>query len=242
VTRKSGWLVGLAIISAQTHADAIVTGTLGATSDLVIRGLSLTRGRPAAQASIDLEFPSDLYVGAFVATTDPNRGPSPNFEMDAWIGRYWSLSENVSADLRLSRYVYPDDPRRVTYDRTELTATVGFRNQVFFAAIYSPDTAAVGSSPGYHGSEAAAWALELSGRRPLNERWALSAGVGHYDLQQVYDDSYTYWNATVTATLAAFELQVAYLGVSSAAERHFAARSVGDRIAVTALWRFSSAP
>lgn len=223
------------------QADTVVSGSLGATSDLVFRGLSLTRGRPAAQVSVDFEFPKEFYVGAFAATTDPNAGPSPKYETDFWAGRYWSLSDQFSADVRLSYYLYPDDPRRVSYDRGEITGTLGFRNKLFLAAIYSPDISALGSSPGYHRS-ASAWAVEMSGRHPINDHWALSAGVGHYNLEQVYDDSYTYWNATVTATLAPFELQVAYLGVSSEAERHFVGGSVGDRIAVTALWRFSSTP
>jgi uncharacterized protein (TIGR02001 family) len=235
-----GWLLSLALAgSGLAQADTVVTGSLGGTSDFVFRGLSLTRGKPAAQMSVDFEFPRELYFGAFAATTDPNPGPSPNYEVDVWVGRYWSLGENFSADLRLSHYAYPDDPRRVTYDRTEITGTVGYRNALYVAAIYSPHTRAVGSSPGYH-DDGAAWAFELSGRRPLNDRWAVSAGVGHYDLEQVYDDSYSYWNVTVAATIAPFEVQLAYLGVSSHADRHFADGTVGDRVAVTALWRFSS--
>ena len=223
------------------HADSstIITGSLGGTSDFVYRGLSLTRGEPAAQASVDVEFPREFYFGAFAATCDPNPGPSPNLEVDVWAGRYWRVSQDFSADLRLSQYTYPDDPRRVSYNRTEITGTMGFRNQLFLAAIYSPNTQAIGSAPGYLNN--GAWALEFSGRQPLGERWSVAAGFGHYDLQHVYGMSYNYWNATVTATLAPFELQLAYLGIDDDAEDHFASRSVGDRVAFTALWRFSSA-
>jgi uncharacterized protein (TIGR02001 family) len=230
----------LLMTSALAQADAVnvVTGSLGATSDFVFRGLSLTRGKPAAQASLDVEFPKEFYVGAFVATADPNRGPSPPVELDAWAGRYWRVSQNFSADVRLSQYTYPDDPRRVSYNRSEVTGTLGWHNQLFVAAIYSPNTKAVGSAPGYR--EGSAWAVELSGRKPLGERWALSAGLGHYDLGNIYGMSYNYWNATVTATLAPFELQLAYLGVDGEAEDHFTSRSTGDRIAFTALWRFST--
>jgi uncharacterized protein (TIGR02001 family) len=239
VTRGIGTIL-LIMTGMVAHADAVnvVTGSLGATSDFVFRGLSLTRGKPAVQASLDVEFPKEFYVGAFVATADPNPGPSPPVELDAWAGRYWRVSDSLSADVRLSEYSYPDDPRRVSYDRTEITGTLGWRNQLFAAAIYSPNTKAVGSSPGYH--EGSAWALELSGRKPFSDRWALAAGVGHYDLHEVYGMSYNYWNATLTATLAPFELQLAYLGISGEADHHFADRSTGDRIAVTALWRFST--
>jgi uncharacterized protein (TIGR02001 family) len=226
--------------SAAARADSasVFTGSVGGTSDFVFRGLSLTRGKPAAQMSLDVEFPKEFYVGAFVATADPNAGPSPDVEFDMWAGRYWRVSENFSADVRLSQYTYPDDPRRVTYNRSEITGTLGFRNQLYLAAIYSPNTEAIGSAPGY--MNGGAWALELSGRKPLSERWALSAGFGHYNLEHVYGMSYNYWNATVTATLAPFELQLAYLGVDDTAAEHFVSRSVGDRVAFTALWRFSS--
>ncbi len=226
--------------SGMAHADSVqvFSGSLGGTSDFVFRGLSLTRGKPAAQASLDIEFPREFYVGAFVATADPNPGPGPPVEMDFWAGRYWRISEKFSGDLRVSQYTYPDDPRRVSYNRTELTATVGFRNQFYLAAIYSPNTKAVGSSAGYE--EGNTWAVEVSGRQALNERLAISAGFGHYGLDEIYHDSYNYWNVTLTATLAPFELQLAYLGVDSSAAEHFAPDSVGDRVALTALWRFSS--
>jgi hypothetical protein len=84
------------------------------------------------------------------------------------------------------------------------------------------------------------WAFELSGRHAINDRFAVSAGFGHYALEDVYHDSYNYWNVTLTATLAPFELQLAYLGVDDSAEEHFDPDAVGDRVALTALWRFSN--
>ena len=222
------------------HADSVqvFSGTLGGTSDFVFRGLSLTRGKPAAQASIDVEFPKEFYIGAFVSTADPRPDPSPYVEMDFWAGRYWQFSENLSGDLRLSQYTYPDDPRRVSYNRTELTATVGLHNRFFAAAIYSPNTSAIGSSAGY--DEGNAWAVELSGRQPINEHLSISAGIGHYGLEEIYHDSYNYWNVTLIAAFQPFELQFAYLGVDGNVDQHFDPDSVGDRFAVTALWRFST--
>lgn len=227
-----------ACFATQAVAATVVTGSLGGTSDFVFRGLSLTRGKPAAQGSIDVEFPREFYIGGFVATCDPNPGPSPAVEFDVWAGRYWRVSEEFSADVRLSQYTYPDDPRRKNYNRTEITGTLGWRNSLFLAAIYSPNTDAVASSPGYE--EGQAWAVEASGRHPFNEKFAISAGIGHYGLEDVYHDSYNYWNVTLTATLAPFELQLAYLGVDDRAADHFRADAVGDRVAFTALWRFST--
>jgi hypothetical protein len=80
----------------------------------------------------------------------------------------------------------------------------------------------------------------VSARKTLNDRFAVSGGVGHYGLNEIYHDSYNYWNATVTATLAPFEFQLAYLGVDDNAGDHFNRKSVGGRVALTVLWRFSS--
>src|SRR4051812_50003844 len=102
-----------AACAASAHADSVqvFSGTLGGTSDFVFRGLSLTRGKPAAQASIDVEFPREFYVGAFIATCDPNHGPSPPVEMDFWAGRYWRGAEDFFSPLPPSPDTSPAAPR-----------------------------------------------------------------------------------------------------------------------------------
>jgi uncharacterized protein (TIGR02001 family) len=242
VTRRIRTLVLICLAgcgAARADGTRVVNGSVGLTSDFVYRGLSLTRGKPTAQASVDVEFPREFYVGGFVAGADPNAGPSPAVEFDVWAGKYWRLPADFSFDLRLAQFTYPDDPRRVNYNRSEIAGTLGFRNRLYFAAIYSPNTRALGSSPGY--DEGDVWSMEVSARHALNERFALSAGIGRYGLGDVYHDSYNYWNATLTGVFVPFELQLAYLGVDSGLESHFSGDSVGERVALTALWRFSIA-
>jgi uncharacterized protein (TIGR02001 family) len=230
-------LAGSGPVNAQ--GVRLVTGSVGGTSDFVYRGLSLTRGKPAAQASLDVEFPHEFYLGGFIANVDPNPGPSPRAEFDVWAGRYWRLANDFSVDLRLSQYTYPDDPRRVNYNRSEVTGTLGYRNRLFVAAIYSPNTQAVGSAPGYKND--GAWALELSANHAFNDRYSLNVGLGHYGLDGVYGGNYRYWNATLAANFSPFELQLAWLGTDSGAEPLFPDSTAGQRVAITALWRFSSA-
>jgi uncharacterized protein (TIGR02001 family) len=224
--------------TAQAEGTRFVSGSLGGTSDFVYRGMSLTRGKPTLQASLDVEFPNEIYLGGFVAGTDPNPGPSPAVEFDVWAGKYWRLPNDASFDLRLTQYTYPDDPRRINYNRAEVSGTFGFRNRAYVTAIYSPNTRAIASSPGYE--EGGIWAVEISARHALSPRYTVSAGVGHYALDDVYHDSFRYWNATLSAVFSPFEVQLAYLGVDRGTEEHFTSDSVGDRVAVTALWRFSS--
>jgi uncharacterized protein (TIGR02001 family) len=223
---------------AQGSGTRSISATVGATSDFVFRGLSYTRGKPAGLASFDVEFPSQTYFGGFVSSADPNPGPSPAVEMDFWLGHHWSLGTSFSADLRLTHYMYPDDPRVADYDRDELTATLGIKDSVFLSATWSPNTDAVGSLAGLsHGD---VWSVELSGRRPFGGRYALGAGVGYYGLDEVYDEGYAYWNVTLTWDFGPVQLQLAALGADSDGERIFGTRSAGERLALTALYRFST--
>ncbi len=241
VTRHPGTLILICLAgcgAAKADNSRVITGSVGITSDFVYRGISLTRGKPTGQASLDVEFANQFYAGGFIAGADPNPGPSPAVELDVWLGRYWQLENDFSLDLRLTQYTYPDDPRRVNYNRGEITGTLGYRNRFYAAAIFSPNTRALGSSPGYE--DGGVWSLEVSARHPFNDRYTLSAGVGRYSLEDVYYESFNYWNVTLTAAFKPFELQLGYLGMDGMAGI-FTEDSVGDRVAVTALWRFSSA-
>jgi uncharacterized protein (TIGR02001 family) len=236
---RTYFLAGIAGLgTAQAGESRVITGSLGLTSDFVYRGLSLTRGEPTGQASLDVEFANQFYAGGFIAGADPNPGPSPAVEMDLWLGRYWRLTRDLSFDVRFSQYTYPDDPRRVNYNRSEITGTLGLRDRFFVAAVYSPNTQALGSSPGY--GDGHVWAVELSARQPLSDRFSLSAGVGHYSLEDVFLDSYQYFNVTLIGSFEPFELQVAWLGSNGLEPAVFSSDSTGNRVAVTALWRFSS--
>jgi uncharacterized protein (TIGR02001 family) len=224
---------------AQGTGSRAISVTAGATSDFVFRGLSYTRGKPAGLVSFDIEFPSSIYLGGFVSSADPNPGPSPKVEMDFWLGKAFRLGESFSADLRYTHYMYPDDPRVADYDRDELTLTLGAKDTVFLAATWSPNTDSLGSLAAPAQGEDV-WAVELSARRPIGSRFSIGAGVGYYELDEIYQGGYAYWNLTLSADFAPFELQVALLGADNEAEYIFGTRSAGERVAVTALYRFSS--
>lgn len=222
---------------ASAQAAINVSGSIGATSDFVFRGLSYTRGGPAIQASIDLEHASGLYGGLFASSTNPNPGRSPAAEVDAWLGYGRNLSDALSLDLRYLHYAYPDDPRLVEYDRDEFTAALGWRGIVFLAATYSPNTDAIASTPGF--GEGDAGTLELSFRHQLSTRWSISAGVGRYYLSDIYDADYDFWGVTLSADLTPFELHLAALGADDTAERIFTSRVADERFAATVLYRFT---
>jgi len=225
------------LVHASARADVVTSGSIGATSDFVFRGLSYSRGDPAVQASLDLDFAQGVYAGTFVSTTNPNPGPSPPAEVDLWAGYHRALGNSWSADLRYTHYMYPDDPRVADYDRDEFTASLGVRNALFLAATYSPNTEAIASAPGF--SRGDTWALEVSARHQFTPRWSLALGGGRYLLDDIYADDYDYWGVTLSADFAPVELHLAVLGADNTAERLFTTRAAGERVAVTVLYRFT---
>jgi uncharacterized protein (TIGR02001 family) len=232
VVSASGW--GTPNAQAQTR----VAGSIGATSDFVFRGLSYSRGDAAVQASIELELPSAFAFGAFASSVNPNPGLSPSAELDLWAAYSHSWSDWLATDLRYTHYMYPDDPRVADYDRDELTATLAVRGLAFVSATFSPNTEAIAARPGF--STGDTWTLELSARHALSERWAISAGVGRYFLDEIYGIDYDYWGATLSADFAPIEVHFAVLGSDNAAEGIFTSRTAGERVALTTLYRFGS--
>ena len=228
---------GVALMSSAL-AQTTMSGSIGATSDFVFRGLSYSRSDAALQASVDLELSSGFVLGAFTSSVNPNPGRSPGAEVDVWAAYGRSLNDWLAADFRYTHYMYPDDPRVADYDRDELTATLALQGSAFISATFSPNTDAIASTPGFF--EGDTWSLELSGRHALSDRWTISAGIGRYFLDEIYGIDYDFWGATLSADFAPVELHLAVLGSDSTAERIFTSRSAGDRVAATILYRFGT--
>jgi uncharacterized protein (TIGR02001 family) len=242
LARLLGFLIAITGIDVALMSSALaqmtMSGSIGATSDFVFRGLSYSRSDAALQASVDFAFSPGLALGAFTSSVNPNPGRSPNAEFDFWAAYTRSVNDWLAADFRYTHYMYPDDPRVADYDRDEFTATLALRESAFISVSFSPNTEAIASTPGF--SEGDTWSLELSGRHALSERWAISAGVGRYFLDEIYGIDYDYWSATLSADFAPVELHLAVLGSDDTAERIFTSRNAGERVAATILYRFGT--
>ena len=142
--------------------------------------------------------PNEFYVGAFVATADPNPGPSPD-------GRARCLGGPLLAPLgRLLRATCGCRSTPIPTIRGASATTAPSSPARWVFATSCSSRLSIRRTPrrsaprrGY--DEGNAWAVELSGRHSFNERFAISAGVGHYGLEEIYHDSYNYWNVTLTA-------------------------------------------
>ncbi|HZF77463.1 MAG TPA: TorF family putative porin [Acetobacteraceae bacterium] len=89
----------------QTIGDFTVAVTPGVTTDYLFRGISQTRGRPAAQLTLDVEHASGFYIGAF-ASNVAFAGTNARQELDLLAGYRFAVGD-LKLDLGGIYYSYP---------------------------------------------------------------------------------------------------------------------------------------
>src|SRR5690606_17723495 len=127
-----------ATLSAQT-LEPLLSGYVTLTTDYRHRGLSESSGEPSLQAGVDYQRANGLFAGAWAARIDyaqPSEDSSTRFK----IGYYLGVSKRIgrwSWTATAVRYTYPG--LAYDYDYGELSATVGFRDRLFFTTAYIDD-------------------------------------------------------------------------------------------------------
>ena len=97
------------LLACPDPAEAVdLSGDVGLVSDYRFRGMTLSNGQPAAQASLSLESESGPYVGAW-ASTIREPGSKTSAEIDLYAGYEVEFSEAVGLDFVATYYAYPWD-------------------------------------------------------------------------------------------------------------------------------------
>jgi len=163
------------------------------TSDFLFRGVSQTQENPAIQGGIDFQHKSGLFAAVWGSNVDfPNnaqRERRRDLEVDYFLGYGRDLSQAWSGYASLVRYDYPGSDPAFSYAYNELNLALQFRDRLAWSVAYSDD--AFG-----HGQTAISY--EVVARFPLPAAMDLSAGVGRSDVENLYGESYTYWNLGVS--------------------------------------------
>lgn len=106
--RLTKTIIALAVIAAAVPDKAMAadwSADLGLTGDYRYRGLSLSGGKPALQATLGAELKSGLY-GELWGSTIANDGAG-RIELDATAGYAVGLTDALSLDLSATFYGYP---------------------------------------------------------------------------------------------------------------------------------------
>jgi uncharacterized protein (TIGR02001 family) len=227
---------GLPLLPAVARGEGSLGGLVAGTTDYVFRGISQTRGGPAAQAGVNFQTDGGWFIGAWASTVDPNPGPGPTAEFNLFGGHGWQLGSAWNARLTYVHYAYSGDAYHVDYDYDELIGAIGYRDQLVASVSWSPNTSR------YAGYEVArdrsAYSVDVVGRWSLYGPVAAVASVGYYDLHDLFGTGYTYGSLGVACSFEHLELDAAFYSTSGQAKDLFGPDVAGSRWSVTAAWRF----
>jgi uncharacterized protein (TIGR02001 family) len=222
-----------ALWAGAAHAQSF-GGSAGVASEYVFRGVSQSDGNPSGQLDLHYYGSRDWYAGVWAASV--RRGDErTTAELNAYLGYNFAIVAPWNGSVTLVHYDYPWNHPRSSYAYDELSATLAYSDRLFVSVAASPDTA-LDRSYG-RTTRGAAFAYDLSGRRPLWHGWAADAGIGYYDLHRQLDAGYAYYSAGVDYRWRMLQLQVLYIGTDARAKRLFYEDAAHDWTA-TALWRF----
>ncbi len=97
-------ILGSSAVVTANADDFGVTATIDYTTDYVFRGVSLAES--AIQPGVEVAF-GDAYVGAWVSTAIGDTSFFAGDELDLYAGYGLSLSDDLSADVGITYYHYP---------------------------------------------------------------------------------------------------------------------------------------
>lgn len=113
-----------------------VTGNIALTSDYRYRGLSQSDEGPAVQGGFDVGHESGLYAGIWASSVDFGNVTEETMEVDYYAGFSGKIVEDVSFDVGVLYYDYPQDGEFL--DWHEFYGSISFAGFTLGAA-YSPE-------------------------------------------------------------------------------------------------------
>jgi uncharacterized protein (TIGR02001 family) len=233
ITAVSGAL--LFALPPQAAAQWRTSGNISLVSDYVYRGYSRSAGGAALQAGIQLSG-DRLSVGTWASQVEllPSRTSS---ELDFYAHWRQPLSDQLDAGLTATYYSFPGDPRSVSYDYAEFSASLDWRQRLRLELAWSPEVTLFARYQGpLRGNET--WSVELTATQPL--RWGLVgfAGIGRFDAPQLSGSAYTYGNIGISRDFGHWHAELAYFDKGEEGSDSYILGSSGGPWVATLAWHF----
>ena len=189
-------LVSTGAASAQAP-ESELNGYVTLSSGYWRHGLSQSDG-----ATLQLGIDYQHYTGFFAYARAMNveypqnyPGQTRDIETSAYVG-YHDRGDRWSWTVSVGRYMYPDAS---DYDYGEWSASVGFRDRVFYSASYNDEYYARGTS---------ALNQEISFAFPLPANFEIGGAVGYFDISQ--GASITHWNVGASKLVGRMAIDLRY--------------------------------
>jgi uncharacterized protein (TIGR02001 family) len=229
-------LLFIAIASQPSIAAQTWGGSLGVTSDYLVRGISRSDHDPAIQADFHVAIESGLFGGMSVSSVKVSPAEGRSAELSAFVGGVWDIRSPWRAKILASHYTYPWSSGGSHYNYDELVVEAAYEEWFDLSVTYSPN------APRYLPYEGliavSEKTAELNLRTPWRHRLAATAGVGYSDVAGPDGAGYAYWSAGGMYDLAPWTFSLSYVSTNTAAPYLFYSAAAHDRWTATAIWRF----
>jgi uncharacterized protein (TIGR02001 family) len=182
-------LIGSTLCLWQSSATAEWTGNIRLLSEYIHRGYSKSRGNPVVQAQFGYQDLDGLFAGTQVSQVRFDDRPNTDraeFEARLYLGKNFSLSEDLRAELSASGYLFDGKIFDHSADYAEVYAALHYQDWLSLRVAIAPDA---------YQRNANVRSYEINYRRDLLDNLQFSSGLGFSQASQLLEQNYFYWNA-----------------------------------------------
>jgi uncharacterized protein (TIGR02001 family) len=217
-------------------ADGPWSASVGATTDYVFRGVSQTYDSGALQIGINYQNPQGWFAGAWTSNVDPYPFGATALELDLYTGIRRPLGDEFNVSVIYTHYQYVDDARPYRYNYDEIALSASYLDEVVATVSYQPDSTLY-SDLGF-ANRHPSLAYELALRYPLPAGFALTAGVGYYDLQRLFGVHYVAGDAGLQYVYRRVTFELTRFYADSTVQRLYEDASANGNWVLSAVYRF----
>ena len=221
---------------AARAADFNWGGSLGATTDYLVRGISRSDHEPSLQAEVHVASSRGWMAGLFTSTTRIVPGARRDAEVGVFLGRAWNWNADWSSKVLVSHYAYPWNQLGSGYDYNELSLDTSFRDWLTFGLVYSPDAPRFVAYEGLIADTALS--AEINLQTPAWHRLTFNAGVGYSRYYGDDGQKFPYWSVGCALDLSPVTVSAGFVDAGSAAEELFYQTAARNRWLAAVIWRF----
>src|SRR5271165_453422 len=228
--------LSLVVGSARSEGADLWGGSLGLTSDYIVRGITRSNDQAALQLDLHYLNSSGLVAGVFASSTQIESDAPRDVEFDAFLGFAWTAGNDWHGKVLASHYAYPWNQEGSGYNYDEFDADVAYQGWLEVSLAYSPDAPRYVRHRGLMGvtSESA----EVNLQRPVLGKLSATGGIGYSHLDGPYAAGYTYWSLGAVYNLAPVSFSLSYVNTMAGAKALFYNAAADGRWIGTVIWRF----
>lgn len=219
------------VFAEEAAAPSPITGNFTLATDYVFRGVSQTMGNPAVQGGFDYAHSSGFYVGTWASNISGIQYTNANMEWDFYGGYTGKISDDFSYNVGGIYVLYPDGvtgpaPNK-KWNTTELYGGITWKWINFKASYSLTNWYGIGKDGGFVPTEINTGAssaddaanpddskgslyLEANATYELPAKFVLSGHVGHQNIANYKELSYTDWKLGVSKDVSGFNVALAY--------------------------------